>query len=89
MDDSKFRGIGKRKLFFIDKFLSPLGFEPQTSHKPFPTLYHLCQSSRARGIWKGNMKESKHIKKQNYTFIKDLFIKLVDLVYNWSHNLDV
>ena len=29
------------------KFLFSAGLEPGTSHKPFPTLYHLSQASRA------------------------------------------
>ena len=33
--------------FFIGKFLSPLGLEPGTSYKPFPSLYHFSQASRA------------------------------------------
>ena len=32
--------------FLAGKFLSPLGLEPRTSHKPSPSLYHLSQSSR-------------------------------------------
>ena len=32
--------------FFKVNFLSPLGLEPRTSHKPSPTLYHLTQASR-------------------------------------------
>ena len=34
--------------FLTGKFLSPLGLEPRTSHKPSPSLYHLSQASRAR-----------------------------------------
>ena len=34
--------------FLTGKFLSPLGLEPRTSHKPSPSLYHLSKASRAR-----------------------------------------
>lgn len=35
--------------FFIGKSLSPLTLEPETSHKPSASLYHVSQASRARG----------------------------------------
>ena len=34
-------------IFLIGKFLSLVGLEPRTSHKPFPSLYHLSHASRA------------------------------------------
>lgn len=33
-------------IYWIGKFLSPLGFEPRNPHKPSPTFYHLSQASR-------------------------------------------
>ena len=37
--------------FFLRKFLSPLGLELGTSHKPSPTLYHFSQASRAISLY--------------------------------------
>ena len=34
-------------IFLIGKFLSLVGLEPRTSHKPFPSLYHFSHASRA------------------------------------------
>lgn len=36
--------------FFIGKSLSPLALEPETSHKPSASLYHVSQASKGQGL---------------------------------------